>query len=711
MLGRIFENLLAEINPETGDSAKKSTGSFYTPRDIVDYMVDSSIFEYLKDKTKIDDNLLRAVVAYNKDHSKLVQMTQDDKKQLVSALYDMTTLDPACGSGAFPIGLLQKIVFIYKEIDPDAKLWFDKATKGITNNFIKKEFEKKFSKSSLEYTLKLSVIQNSIFGIDIQPIAVEISRLRCFLSLIIEETVDDNIPNRGIEPLPNLDFKFVIANSLIPLDNQEQTAMFEDNSHIEQLKSIREEYFNATPERRLELKYNFTNVQKTMFENTLKNFSKQASKRYAQLSSWNPFENQSTDWFDSEWMFGIKGFDIVIANPPYIHLEKLKDSDKTLFFENGNKKKSLYKTYEARGDLYCLFYEMGIKNTKDGGYLTFITSNKWMRAGYGQSLRNFFVDYSPKILIDLGSGIFSSATVDTNILILQNSANKYELQALTYTEKNLQDIHDFVNKNATKTKFKKNQIWTILLPIEQSIKSKIEAVGTPLREWDVQINYGIKTGCNEAFIIDSSKRQEILNNCKDDFERTRTEQIIRPILRGRDIQKNSYTWAGLYLINTHDGYIDKDGNAISRIDLKNYPTIKEHLKTFQDKISVRTDKGATPYNLRSCAYMDHFNRQKIVYSETNNLLQTKIALDKDNYYTDKTCFILIGKTDILTLHCYDIMSSNIFTWFMSLQSPNLGESGISLTKESIENFPLCPINCNYQLTQEEINFISSSLNS
>ncbi|MCL2679173.1 MAG: hypothetical protein FWF18_02650, partial [Dehalococcoidia bacterium] len=159
MLGRIFENLLAEINPETGESAKKSTGSFYTPRDIVDYMVDSSIYEYLREKTGVDGEKLRAVISYGKEDAESFKLEISEKKKIVTALYEMKTLDPACGSGAFPIGLLQKIVYIFKDIDPEAKLWFDKASEGMTDSFAKRLFEKQFTANSLEYMLKLSVIQ------------------------------------------------------------------------------------------------------------------------------------------------------------------------------------------------------------------------------------------------------------------------------------------------------------------------------------------------------------------------------------------------------------------------------------------------------------------------------------------------------------------------------------------------------------------------
>lgn len=330
MLGRIFENLLAEISQENGENAKKSTGSFYTPRDIVGYMVDSSILEYLKTKTTIDEAKLRALISYGKEDDELAAFDKNEKKQLINALYTVTIIDPACGSGAFPIGMLQKIVYMLQEIDPEANLWFDKATENVSI-LIKKEFEKKFNAGSLDYIRKLSVIQNSIFGVDIQPIAVEIARLRCFLSLVIEEKVYDDEPNRGINPLPSLDFKFIIANSLVALEESPQLSLFENQDHIDELRAVRDEYFNADTERKTELKLEFADIQKRMFQETISNYNKSASSRYKALSDWSPFSNESTSWFDAEWMFGIKdGFDIVIGNPPYGLLNKKQNQKSSI---------------------------------------------------------------------------------------------------------------------------------------------------------------------------------------------------------------------------------------------------------------------------------------------------------------------------------------------------------------------------------------------
>ncbi|MCL1953729.1 MAG: BREX-1 system adenine-specific DNA-methyltransferase PglX, partial [Firmicutes bacterium] len=441
MLGRIFENLLAEINPQTGESARKETGSFYTPREIVDYMVDSCILQYLSTNTGLNQSLLDSLLDYSVELNDNA-WTSQDRKKVVNCLYNLTILDPACGSGAFPIGALQKITYILQKIDPKCDLWFDKMCENVPQ-YIKKEFQKKFEDGSFDYLRKLCIIEKTMYGIDLQTIAVEISRLRCFLSLIIEEKVDDSKPNRGVNPLPNLDFKFVACNSLLRLpDDNIQNSLFEDVGHIQCLKKIREEYFNIESNKRDKIIIKFQSLQNDMLHRTGNIMgSSKASNRYQALATWKPFENVSTDWFDSQLMFGVKEFDIVIANPPYVHLEKMKDtkwlqSIKKNFDEELNKSTKqgykpnlLYSTYNARGDLYGLFYERGVQLLKQGGLLCYITSNKWLKAGYGQSLRDYFLNNTdPQVLIDLGAGRFGSATVDTNILTLTKQQNTNNLQ-------------------------------------------------------------------------------------------------------------------------------------------------------------------------------------------------------------------------------------------------------------------------------------------
>ena len=227
------------------------------------------------------------------------------------------------------------------------------------------------------------------------------------------------------------------------------------------------------------------------------------------------------------------GFDCIIGNPPYIQLQSMGKSADVL-------ERMGYVTYARTGDIYCLFYELGMNLLSPNGYLCYITSNKWMRAGYGEALRDYFASQTnPIMLIDFaGIKIFDAITVEANILLSQKAANIFNTQACLVQDANgLNNLSDFVQQECVVCDFVSSDSWVILSPIEQSIKRKIDAVGTPLKDWNIQINYGIKTGFNDAFIINTKKRDEILANCQTEDERQKTAELIRPILRGRGYQK------------------------------------------------------------------------------------------------------------------------------------------------------------------------------
>ncbi|WP_228438076.1 Eco57I restriction-modification methylase domain-containing protein [Chryseobacterium sp. 6424] len=284
------------------------------------------------------------------------------------------------------------------------------------------------------------------------------------------------------------------------------------------------------------------------------------------------------------------GFDVIIGNPPYIQLQKMGAESDAL-------EKASFKTYTKTGDIYSLFYEQGYNILRENGLLMFITSNKWMRANYGESLRRFFVEQTnPLTLIDFsGNQIFDTATVDTNILMYAKQKNEFKTQACIIKEKLLNNLSVFVSQNSVFSDFRNSESWVILSTIERHIKDKIEKVGKPLKDWDISINYGIKTGFNDAFIITGEKRKELI---KQD---PKSEEIIRPILRGRDIKRYGYDFADLWLINTHNGIKEK---GIKPVNIEDYPAVKKHLDSYYDSLKKRFDKGDTPYNLRNCAYME-----------------------------------------------------------------------------------------------------------
>ena len=405
LLGKVFENLLGAYNPETKETARNQSGSFYTPREIVNYMVDESLISYLGN-TAFVRSLFSPEFVYDKTK-------EADYKTIAEKLKSIKILDPACGSGAFPMGLLNRMIDILCHITPDENI----------------------------YEMKLAIIENCIYGSDIQSIAAQITKLRFFISLICNCEKDATKPNFGIPTLPNLETKFVAANSLIAKKKQESHNLFE-NPEIEptkkELTEIRHEHFSAkTAYRKSTLREKDKQLREKLAK-LLEQDNDFAPEDAKQLAAWNPYDqNAVAEFFDPAWMFGVNdGFDIVIGNPPYIQLQN-----------NGGELAQLYapcnyKTYARTGDIYCLFYERGYQLLKPNGHLCYITSNKWMRAGYGEKTREFFANNTnPMLLIDFaGVKIFESATVDTNILLFAKAANEHKTLCAVTNKQNKDSV-------------------------------------------------------------------------------------------------------------------------------------------------------------------------------------------------------------------------------------------------------------------------------
>ena len=646
LLGKVFENLLGVFNPETNETARKQSGSFYTPREIVNYMVDISLQAYLGNTDEV-----KAVFADD--------FVYDDSKRnfynsVIEKLKTIKVLDPACGSGAFPMGMLNRIVEILQRLNAEGS----------------------------KYDLKLQIMENCIYGGDIQTIAAQITKLRFFISLVCDCTKNDNPDdNYGIPNLPNLETHFVACDSLIGLKKNQQLNLFEMDIMAlkERLREVRHEHFMAK-----------TVHQKTKLRNLDKAIRDELAKILANDSiidnddaklmvKWNPYDqNARSPFFDPEWMFGIKdGFDVVIGNPPYIQLQNNGGELAKLY------EKCQYSTFARTGDIYCLFYERGWQLLKNSGHLCYITSNKWMRAGYGENTRDFFVNKTnPMQLIDFaGVKIFESATVDTNILLFSKSHNQYKTICAVTNKQNkdsIKNLSDFVQQQHSICDFSNSDSWVILSPIEQSIKHKIETIGMPLKDWDIQINYGIKTGFNDAFIISTEKREEILANCQTEDERKRTAELIRPILRGRDIKRYGYVDNGLYIINTHNGVKGK----FPRIDINNYPAVKAHLDQYWDKISVRADKGDTPYNLRNCAYLEDFFEPKVMWKIIG--CNINFCFDESQFICNNAVDIMVGRKDRL-IQFVGLMNSKLFDWYLKLTTEaEVQGGGIQLYVTTLE---------------------------
>ena len=682
LLGKVFENLLGAYNPETRETARNQSGSFYTPREIVNYMVDESLISYLGN-TAFVRSLFSPEFSYDKTKT-------DEYKAIADKLKAIKILDPACGSGAFPMGLLNRMIDILGHISPEENT----------------------------YDLKLSIIENCIYGSDIQSIAAQITKLRFFISLICNCEKDASKPNFGIPTLPNLETKFVAANSLIAKKRQTCHSLFE-NPEIEPTKQalteIRHEHFAAkTANRKSTLRQKDKELREKLAR-LLAEDNDFAPADAKQLADWNPYDqNAVADFFDPEWMFGVSdGFDIVIGNPPYIQLQNDGGKLAQLYADCN------YKTFARTGDIYCLFYERGYQLLKPNGHLCYITSNKWMRAGYGEKTRDFFArNTNPMLLIDFaGVKIFESATVDTNILLFAKAANEHKTWCAVTNKQNKDSVKNlsvFVQQTRTECDFSGSDSWVILSPIEQSIKRKIEAVGTPLKDWDINIYRGVLTGYNEAFIISTEKREEILANCQTEDERKRTAELIRPILRGRDIKRYGYNWANLWLIYIPWHFPYQFDETIKGASVKaekafkeQYPAVYNHMLQYKEPLSKR-NKAETGIRYEWYAmqrwgakYWEDFSKPKIIFQEI--VQESQFFYDAEGtFMCNDTSRIIVGRDLPFLL---GVFNSKLFFYAIKhfYGGGVLGEHGIRMKHTFFQNFPCIPYNSAInKLTQERI---------
>lgn len=671
MLGRIFENLLAEQNPETGASARNRTGSFYTPREIVEYMVEESLIAYLGPESA---DFVRT--------GELPDALKPRTAQLAEKLGKLKTIDIAAGSGAFPMGMLQRVVLLKQTLAPKAK----------------------------PYDLKLETIEKSIYGVDIQPMAIELSRLRCWLSLIVDEEPE------AVEPLPNLDFKFVCADSLIDLgykafrdqSYQHQGGLFGSGleEKMGELKEVRHQYFDSAHNhaRKQQLREKFKEIQREILNISLDLIKKNVidSAFTHLIVDWNPFDDsKAAPFFSPDWMFGVtEGFDICIGNPPYIQIQSFSGMPQQKAWEAQK-----YATFAKIGDVYCLFYERGFNLLAQNGTLAYITSNKWMRAGYGEKLREFFASKAiPKTLIDFGGyQVFDAACVDTNILILQKQESvkaAAPLQAV-YIQKGFTvqtDIAEYISNYAVPMKGLSSKSWIISSSEGFAIRKRLEEVGLPLTKWDITINYGIKTGLNEAFIISGKKKDELIaqdQNCAS---------IIKPVLRGRDIKRYKTDFADLWLlfIPWHfpyhkDSSISGASIAAEKEFSKTYPVVYEHLLSNKDALIKRNQAEVGIryewYALQRCAatYIDKFSENKIVYAETMRVHKNtgnpfpRFQLDVKKYYCDKTLFSINGESLKFIIA---VLNSKVGEYMMYEYVPRLDSGGFLVQKIYVEQFPI-----------------------
>ena len=522
ILGHIFESSLndleelnAQINGNEFDakqSKRKKDGIFYTPEFITEFIVENSLGELCKakkDELGLDLNELLAP----KNPKKLTKAESEIKDKIYAYrewLLSLKILDPACGSGAFLNQALEFLISEHGALDTYRKVYEGEGL-GL-------------------YDIESTILENNLYGVDINADAVEIARLSLWLRTAAKGRV-----------LTDLSKNLVAANSLL------------------------------------------------------------------------------------EFPFDFK-FDVVIGNPPYVRQEAIKEQKPAL---------QKYKTYSGTADLFVYFYELGITHLKENGLLGFICSNKFFRASYGENLRKFILENTQitHIIDFTGVKVFEDASVDSAITIFKkiraDENSKFNFLASSTINLKTQKFIQIPQSTLNETNF------IFLDKSKFELKSKIEKVAKPLKDLDVNIYRGILTGLNEAFIIGSDTRDKILSTCIGD-EREQTQKLIRPILRGRDIKRYDYKWAGLWLINIHNGY-----GTEPRINIDNFPKLKLYLDKFEPKLSNRSDKGATPYNLRNCAYLEEFEKEKILCARM--VQSPKFAYDANNNIPDNTAYCITGE--------------------------------------------------------------------
>ncbi|PDW62529.1 restriction endonuclease [Helicobacter pylori] len=769
-------------------------GSFYTPSFITSYMCKESITPIVLDKFNAiyqwdckDIKALRGKIDRN--------FSDQKAKEYLQVLLTLRICDPAVGSGHFLVSALNEMVWVAYELGLIASLYRhslrlenDEIIIHYTQTGEIFNYKKAHSENDPHhhiqkelFELKKSIIENCLFGVDINPNSCEITKLRLWIELlkysyyIFEEGKNTN----ALETLPNIDINIKCGNSLIfnfPLNSKltiGQTLEFSRNlkaeikeyknsvmfykeglgekakilQNIAKLKSLIINYFIEQHQANEHLKETLkafiseygdeifdisTAFGMEMLKIARKNnyrFNPTLTKKQPSpigveanrllikiKECYETLENlknsKTLEWrfefpevLDDEGDF--LGFDCIIGNPPYIRQEHIKDLKPLL-------EKQYQDFYNSSSDIYTYFFALSYHLLKEKGFSAFITSNKYVRAKYGAKLREWLLKKTTIVsYMELNAlKVFESAAVDTSIMnfIKQTPPKESDFKYYEPTPNDKDDL-----KSTPSLSMKQNALSTESFIFANTtlldLRDKIESVGTPLKDWDIQINYGIKTGANEAFIIPTEKRDAILKNCDDAqkdergmSERERTKELIKPILRGKDIKRYSYEWAHLWVINTHNGYTSALKSKIPPIDIEKYPATKAHLDSHWDTIATRSDQGDTPYHLRNCAYLEDFEKEKIVYSEI--VQEPRFYLDNGEcelgyFYAEATSFILTGEH---LRYLLGMLHSKLITFAFKTfyAGGGLGESGYRYKKAFIERLPIPKITTKNQELADKI---------
>lgn len=626
MLGKVFESLLATQVDGTGDQARQAIGAFYTPRSIVTHMCTEAIRSTLSAKLNFNSKAVAAIDALldttdaqwaSAGTNSKRDALKGQEKEILSALETVRIYDPACGSGAFPMGMLQLLVKLHQRL----------------------------TSQSETYEIKLHYLEKSLFGTDIEPMAIEISKLRAWLSLIVDQEESGNI-----DALPNLDFHFISCNSLVRLKIEDSNTFSFFEEPKDEMAAIKTKYFYSTSPKEKKL-------LQSQYEEFIKLHTDVVSDRVKQLLSYHPFNSDApAEFFDKFEMFGMKdGFDIVISNPPYVRQERIK-------YKNSI---SNYSLFSSTADLYTYFFELAFTNLKPEGVVSYITSSKYGRALYGEGLRRLIAtEKEINYLVDYGDEHVFAAI--TNTWVVQLTSRLPEPDHKFKLLKSI-DAQPVLVPQARLT----SEAWAFNDDATELVKNKIKAVGPLMKDSRYRIFYGIKTGINEVFCIDVDTRDALIQLDEKNAE------ILKPLIRGRDIARYEIKPIVNWLIATKNEF------SVTQF----YPTIAKYLekrdKELKGRIRSRNDQGAHWMNLRDCAYYPEMEGEKIVWLELSNV--NKFT------YTSGGEYILAGAFMITGSHLkalLGVMNSKLVNFYFKFISNSSGMSTTQWKKFAVENIPI-----------------------
>ena len=628
ILGYIFEMSMMETD-------RKKSGAFYTPRDITSYMTDETIQSVFVTRAK---EYLRADGMSDYALSKITSVQDLYRLEapiqigLFEQLKKMRICDNACGSGAFLLSAADTLFDIYYNICQKG---------GIGIN---------------EIGIKNSILKYNIYGVDLNSGAVEIAKLRLWLWVV------DSYRSNNTDALPNIDFNIRSGNSLIGYvtfkDMVENTISLDQygtdkktvSELLEERDSLVERYRSTKGVSSKEYGLKATNLNDRI----------KVELDVGYMRKLLPIDTENilrfVDLYPFHWglefheVFEQGGFDVIVGNPPYVQLQKIKGLVHDFYESTG------YKSYDKTGDIYCLFYERSNQILKEGGMLSYITSNKWMRNEYGKPLRDYFMsETEPLGIIDMADlQVFASATVECGIMTFESKKTIDDRQTCTVPCCTLDDVQyipkikEFVSKESRPVEFQRGQAWAVDSDIYKSIESKMAQYGKALKEWDVSIYIGLLNGFNDAFIINEEKKNELTSGCSD------ANRFFKPIVRGRDVSRFKIADPRLYMIVIPFGYTNKNRSEIApeKFITDECPTIISHLKSVQEQFEkgppkkskglyLRENQGEYWWELRSCDYLSEFSREKIVWGEIAD--RPKFSLDLEGrFYAEATTFFMVG---------------------------------------------------------------------